>query len=141
MQKGKSFPGCCHSQRPIASFFTSAGILSKQMFQTARGRSRGLTIRNIFFYCAYRPENGSLQPDMWMNDVGERIPNWFESARLYYAYSGDTTVMLIVKNWLTTSSLMAQAHQHFNGPAFLTQPPMPAIPFLWVHFCRKICVA
>jgi len=32
-----------------------------------------------------------------MNDIGEKIPNWFESARLYYAYSGDASVMAIVK--------------------------------------------
>jgi hypothetical protein len=50
-----------------------------------------------YFYCAYRIKDGNLQPDTWMNDIGERIPNWFESARLYYAYTGDTTVMTIVK--------------------------------------------
>jgi len=38
-----------------------------------------------------------LEPDTWMNDIGEKIPNWFESARLYYAYSGDASVMAIVK--------------------------------------------
>jgi len=42
-------------------------------------------------------KNGLLVPDTWMNDVAEKIPNWFESARLYYAYTGDTTVMTIVK--------------------------------------------
>src|SRR5258708_3437917 len=30
-----------------------------------------------YFYCAYQLKNGNLQPDMWMNDIGERIPNWF----------------------------------------------------------------
>jgi hypothetical protein len=53
-----------------------------------------------YFYCAYHPENGSLQPDTWMNDIGERIPNWFESARLYYAYTGDSSVMTIVKKMI-----------------------------------------
>ncbi|MEP6844591.1 MAG: hypothetical protein ABI861_01245 [Panacibacter sp.] len=43
-----------------------------------------------YFYCAYIIKDVKLQPDTWMNDIGERIPNWFESARLYYAYSGDT---------------------------------------------------
>jgi hypothetical protein len=32
-----------------------------------------------------------------MNDVGEKIPNWFESARLYYAYPGDSSVMTMVQ--------------------------------------------
>lgn len=52
-----------------------------------------------YFYCAYKVGNGKIlqEPDAWMNDVGEKIPNWVESARLYYAYSGDTTVMNIVE--------------------------------------------
>ncbi len=53
-----------------------------------------------YFYCAFRDKNGSLEPDTWMNDVGEKIPNWFESARLYYAYTGDTSVMTILKNFV-----------------------------------------
>ena len=52
-----------------------------------------------YFYCAYKVSSGKIlqEPDEWMNDVGEKIPNWFESARLYYAYTGDTTVMNIVE--------------------------------------------
>src|SRR5687767_8627543 len=42
-----------------------------------------------YFYCAFRDSNNILLPDLWMNDVGEKIPNWFESARLYYAYTAD----------------------------------------------------
>src|SRR5687768_16097272 len=42
-----------------------------------------------FFYCAYILNNGELQPDNWMNDIGEKVPNWFESARLYYSFTGD----------------------------------------------------
>lgn len=51
-----------------------------------------------YFYCAFKDTNNVLIPDTWMNDVAEKIPNWFESARLYYAYTGDTTVMTIAKN-------------------------------------------
>jgi hypothetical protein len=50
-----------------------------------------------YFYCAFRDKNGVLVPDTWMNDVAEKIPNWFESGRLYYAYTGDATVMTLVK--------------------------------------------
>lgn len=53
-----------------------------------------------YFYCAFVDKNGQLEPDTWMNDVGEKIPNWFENARLYYAYTGDTSVMLIVKGMI-----------------------------------------
>ncbi|MEO8659537.1 MAG: hypothetical protein ABI693_13785, partial [Bryobacteraceae bacterium] len=50
-----------------------------------------------FFYCAYWDRNGKLEADTAMNDVGEKIPNWVENARLYYAYTGDASVMGIVK--------------------------------------------
>jgi len=53
-----------------------------------------------YFYCAFRVRNDSILPDLWMNDIGEKIPNWFESARLYYAYTGDTSVMKIIRDFV-----------------------------------------
>ena len=50
-----------------------------------------------FFYCAWKDSDGTLLPDGWMNDVLEKIPNWFESARLYYAYAGDLEPMTLTK--------------------------------------------
>ena len=49
-----------------------------------------------YFYCAYKDQK--MIPDTWMNDVGEKIPNWFESARLYYQYTGDKRPLDIVSN-------------------------------------------
>ena len=72
-----------------------------------------------YFYCAFRDKNGSLEPDTWMNDVGEKIPNWFESARLYYAYTGDATVMTIVKN------LVDYTIDHGTSPATFSWPNFP----------------
>jgi hypothetical protein len=72
-----------------------------------------------YFYCAYHPENGSLQPDTWMNDIGERIPNWFESARLYYAYTGDSSVMTIVKK------LVDYAIENGTSPSTFAWPNFP----------------
>lgn len=72
-----------------------------------------------YFYCAYRDKNGTLEPDQWMNDVGEKIPNWFESARLYYAYTGDTTVMAIVKK------LADYALEHGTSPTTFSWPNFP----------------
>ncbi len=72
-----------------------------------------------FFYCAYRDRNGTLEPDKWMNDVGEKIPNWFESARLYYAYTGDASVMTIVKN------LIDYAIDHGTSPSTFSWPNFP----------------
>jgi hypothetical protein len=72
-----------------------------------------------YFYCAFWDNNGVLDPDTWMNDVGEKIPNWFESARLYYAYTGDATVMAIVKK------LMDYTLAHGTSPASFAWPNFP----------------
>jgi hypothetical protein len=53
-----------------------------------------------YFYASFKPAGDSIIPDLWMNDVAEKIPNWFESARLFYAYSGDESVMKIVKDFM-----------------------------------------
>jgi len=71
-----------------------------------------------YFYCAFWDKDGILDPDTWMNDVAEKIPNWFESARLYYAYTGDTTVMTIVKQ------LMDYTIAHGTSPS----------TFAWANF-------
>lgn len=55
---------------------------------------------------------------MWMNDVGEKIPNWFESARLYYAYTGDTTVMAIVEKMINYSLDHGISPSDFSWPNF-----------------------
>ena len=47
-----------------------------------------------YFYCAYKDQK--MIPDTWMNDIGERIPNWYESARLFYQYTGDRRALDIV---------------------------------------------
>jgi hypothetical protein len=59
-------------------------------------RSPGSLYPQYYFHCAFKEQNGLLLPDTWMNDPGEKLPNWFESARLYYAYTGDSGVMKIV---------------------------------------------
>ena len=71
-----------------------------------------------YFYCAYRPKNGTLEPDVWMNDLGEKIPNWFESARLYYAYTGDTTVMEIIENFASYVLEHGTSPEEFSWPNF-----------------------
>jgi len=71
-----------------------------------------------YFYCAYHMKDGRLQPDTWMNDIGERIPNWFESARLYYAYTGDTTVMAIVKKLIDYTIEHGTSASTFAWPNF-----------------------
>lgn len=70
-----------------------------------------------YFYCGYDNENFG-QPDTWMNDVGEKIPNWFESARLYYAYTGDTSVMILVKNLIDYAIEHGTSAPTFAWPRF-----------------------
>ncbi|MDD4227409.1 MAG: hypothetical protein PHU98_13600 [Mariniphaga sp.] len=70
----------------------------------------GTNFPEYFFSCGYNNENFG-NPSGWMNDVGEKIPNWFESARLYYAYTGDTSVMTIVKK------LVDYAMDHGTSPS------------------------
>ena len=72
-----------------------------------------------YFYCAFWDKHGVLEPDTWMNDLGEKIPNWFESARLYYAYSGDSSVMTIVKK------LMDYTIAHGTSPSTFAWPKFP----------------
>lgn len=69
-----------------------------------------------YFYCAFKD---NMEPDTWMNDVGEKIPNWFESARLYYAYTGDSSVMEIVKG------LIDYSLKHGISPADFSWPDFP----------------
>ncbi len=71
-----------------------------------------------YFYCAYWSRHGVLEPDTWMNDVGEKLPNWFESARLYYAYTGDLAVMAIVKKFMDYTLAHGTSPPNFAWPNF-----------------------
>jgi hypothetical protein len=48
-----------------------------------------------------------INPDNWENCISESMPNWFESARLYYAYSGDVSVMAFAKGLIDYSLVHA----------------------------------
>jgi hypothetical protein len=71
-----------------------------------------------YFYCAFKVSNDSIFPDTWMNDIGEKIPNWFESARLYYAYTGDSTVMNLVKDFVDYTLVHGTSPSGFAWPDF-----------------------
>ncbi len=76
------------------------------------------TYPQYFFYCAYWDKDGRLDPDTWMNDLGEKIPNWFESARLYYAYTGDAEVIGIVKRLMDYTLAHGTSPSNFAWPNF-----------------------
>jgi hypothetical protein len=71
-----------------------------------------------YFYCAFKENNGVLDPDTWMNDIGEKIPNWFENARLYYAYTGDSSVMKLMKDFIDYTLEHGTSSHEFAWPDF-----------------------
>ena len=71
-----------------------------------------------YFYCAFKVTDGKIEPDTWMNDIGEKIPNWFESARLYYAYTGDTSVMEIMRDFIDYTLEHGTSSPDFAWPEF-----------------------
>jgi hypothetical protein len=71
-----------------------------------------------YFYCAFKDSKGILEPDTWMNDIGEKIPNWFENARLYYAYSGDSSVMKIIREFIDYTLEHGTSPKEFSWPGF-----------------------
>ena len=71
-----------------------------------------------YFYCAFKVRNDSILPDTWMNDIGEKIPNWFENARLYYAYTGDAGVMKIVQDFVDYTLEHGTSSKEFAWPGF-----------------------
>ena len=77
----RSSPGQYRLRKPTTISSACAGISSRQKFPIARDRLPAPTIRSITSIAPSRDKNGILEPDEWMNDVGEKIPNWFESAR------------------------------------------------------------
>jgi hypothetical protein len=51
-----------------------------------------------------------------MNDIGEKIPNWFENARLYYAYTGDSSVMKLMKDFIDYTLEHGTSSSEFAWP-------------------------
>ena len=78
----------------------------------------GTDYPQYYFSCGFSNQNYGVASG-WMNDIGEKIPNWFESARLYYAYTGDMSVMEILKG------LVDYAIEHGTGPADFAWPNFP----------------
>ncbi len=69
-----------------------------------------------YFYCAYKDQK--MIPDTWMNDIGEKIPNWFESARLYYQYTGDKRALDLVTQMINYTIDHGTSLSSFAWPDF-----------------------
>ena len=103
----------------MISFFTCDGTLSRPGCQIVRDLLPGHLILSITFIVPSKISKGVLEPDTWMNDIGEKIPNWFENARLYYAYTGDSSVMKIVRDFVDYTI------EHGTSPAEFAWPGFP----------------
>jgi hypothetical protein len=90
----------------------------KNMVPNSHGPDPRSKYPQYYFYCAFRISNDSILPDTWMNDIGEKIPNWFENARLYYAYSGDSSVMKIMKDFIDYTMAHGTSSSKFAWPDF-----------------------
>ena len=65
-----------------------------------------------------RTWQSDILPNTWENDWGERLPNWVEFGRLYYAYSGDMGPLNIAKGLVDYSLDHATTPSNFAWPNF-----------------------
>ena len=117
--QGKILPWAAPAEKAYDHFLRLRWDFIKTKVPDCPGPPPRSSYPAYYFYCAFWDENGVLKPDTWMNDVGEKIPNWFESARLYYAYTGDASVMAIDKQ------LMDYTLAHGTSPPSYAWPNFP----------------
>jgi len=118
-RQGKLLPWYEPAERAYDHFLKLRWQFIKTRVPHSPGPAPRSEYPQYFFYCAYWDRNGQLEPDTFMNDVGEKIPNWVESARLYYAYSGDASVVGFAKR------LVDYALDHGITPASFAWPNFP----------------
>ena len=90
-EQGKIVPWYTPAENAFDHFLRLRWNFIKTIVSNSPGPDPRSGYPQYYFYCAFRVRNDSILPDTWMNDIGEKIPNWFESARLYYAYTGDSS--------------------------------------------------
>lgn len=117
-REGKLLPWYQPADRAYDHFLRMRWEFIKTKVSMSPGPAPRSSYPQYYFYCAYWDKNGTLDPDTWMNDIGEKIPNWFESARHYYAYTGDASVMKIVKDLIDYSMQHGRSAASFAWPHF-----------------------
>jgi len=116
--EGKIIPWTKPQSMAYDLFLRKRWNFIKTMVPNSPGPAPRSDYPQYYFYCAFKPKNGALEPDTWMNDVGEKLPNWFESARLYYSYTGDSSVMKIMTDFLDYSLEHGTSPGNFSWPNF-----------------------
>lgn len=111
------------AQNKILPWFTPAANAFDNYLDTcwawalaAPNDAYGLPIS--YLYCAWRPGSPPTADTGWENDVGEKIPNWVESARLYYQYSGNRAPLDYVKRLVDYSLAHGQTPTNHAWPSF-----------------------
>ncbi len=117
--QGKIIPWFAPAANAYDEFLDQRWAFIKTRVPLAPGPAPRSSYPQYYFYDGYVTTQTEIVPDYWMNDVGEKIPNWFESARLYYAYSGDASVMTLVRD------LIDYTIQHGTSPATFAWPNFP----------------
>ncbi|HZY24882.1 MAG TPA: hypothetical protein VFE71_03590 [Bacteroidales bacterium] len=118
-QEGKILPWFTPLEEAYDNFLHLRWDFIKTKVPGSPGPSPRSKYPQYYFYCAFKDSSGVLLPDTWMNDIGEKIPNWFENARLYYAYSGDSSVMKIMKDFIDYTL------EHGTSPIDFAWPNFP----------------
>lgn len=116
--KGKIIPWTTPQSHAYDVFLRRRWDFIKHYVPNCPGAGPAAQYPLYYFYCAYRTNGTELIPDTWMNDIGEKVPNWFESARLYYAYSGDSSVMTIVRGLADYAIAHGTSAAGFAWPSF-----------------------
>ena len=91
----------------------------KNRMPNAPGPAPRSNYPQFYFYAAFEENGGKIEPNMWMNDPGEKVNMLFESARLYYAYTGDSSVIKIARDFMDYSL------EHGISPADFAWPNFP----------------
>jgi hypothetical protein len=116
--EGKLLPWYTPQDRAYDHFLHLRWEFIKTKVPDSPGPAPRSNYPQYYFYDGFYFKNGLIEPDFWMNDVGEKIPNWFENARLYYAYTGDTSVMTMVKDMIDYTLEHGTSPSDFAWPNF-----------------------
>ena len=101
---------------PVANAFDN--YLDKCWSWAIEAPNDSLGLPISFLYCAWNPGDPPTASASWENDVGEKIPNWVENARLYYQYSGDKAPLDYVKRFVDYSLDHGQTPANHVWPEF-----------------------
>jgi predicted amidohydrolase YtcJ len=114
----KLLPRKVAAKNPYDDFLRLRWNFIKTKVPAAPGPAPRSHYPQYYFYCAYIDSAGTLLPDPWMNDVGEKVPMWLESARLYRDYSGDEEPLRLAKGLVDYSLEHGITAADFSWPHF-----------------------